>query len=95
MDQGNRKLGLFYQYQIAKIAKLARKQPHPGSRRRLDNLLNKYIDMLLAIPSHGDRTTDAKAGSMLASQLRRGAAVAIVAHRRETPAIGSDRRRSS
>jgi hypothetical protein len=50
MDQADRKLRIFYQYQIAKIAKFAREQTHPASRKRLDFLLNQYIDMLLVMP---------------------------------------------
>jgi hypothetical protein len=50
MDQADWKLRLFYQYQIAKIAKLARKQTHPASRKRLNFLLNQYIDKLLVMP---------------------------------------------
>jgi hypothetical protein len=50
MDQADRKLRVFYQYQIAKIARLAREQPHPDSRKRLNVMLNEYIDMLLAMP---------------------------------------------
>jgi hypothetical protein len=50
MAQADWKLRLFYQYQLAKIAKLAREQTHPASRKRLNFLLNQYIDMLLVMP---------------------------------------------
>ena len=50
MDQADWKLRVFYQYQIAKIAKLAREQTHPASRKRLNFMLNQYIDMLLVMP---------------------------------------------
>jgi hypothetical protein len=49
MDQADWKLRVFYQNQIAKIAKLAREQTQPASRKRLNFLLNQYIDMLLAM----------------------------------------------
>ena len=55
MDETDRKLRAFYQYQIAKIATLAREQTHPASRKRLNLILNKYIDMLLAMPKPNER----------------------------------------
>src|ERR1700752_2946864 len=45
MDQVERKLRIFY----PKIA-LAREQNYPASRKRLDFMLNEYIDILLAMP---------------------------------------------
>ena len=50
MDQADRKLRVFYQYQIAKIAKLARERPDPAARKRLNFILDQYIDMLLVMP---------------------------------------------
>jgi hypothetical protein len=80
MNQADRKLGLFYQHQIAKIAALARKQPSPSSRKRLDSLLNEYIDMLLAMPAQSERGTSAKVRPILAGQQRRRAAGAVIAN---------------
>jgi hypothetical protein len=56
MDQGDWKLRIFYQNQIAKIAKLAREQTHPTSRKRLNFLLDQYIDMLLIMPRANQAT---------------------------------------
>jgi hypothetical protein len=50
MDDADAKLRGFYQYQIATIAKRARDQTHPASRKRLNLLLNQYIDILLVMP---------------------------------------------
>jgi hypothetical protein len=55
MDQADWKLRVFYQYQIAKIAKLAREQTHPAARKRLNFILNQYIDMLLVMPRPSER----------------------------------------
>ena len=55
MDQADWKLRVFYQYQIAKIAKLAREQPHPADRKRLNFILDQYIDMLLVMPRPSER----------------------------------------
>lgn len=55
MDLANGKLRTFYQYQIAKIAKLAREEAHPASRKRLNFMLNCYIDMWLAMPIPSER----------------------------------------
>src|SRR5262245_10319036 len=58
MDQADWKLRDFYQYQIAKIAKLAREQTHSASRKRLDFIVNQYIDMLLVMPRPSERMKD-------------------------------------
>jgi hypothetical protein len=55
MDQADWKLRVFYQYQIAKIAKLARERPHPADRKRLNFILDQYIDMLLVMPRPSER----------------------------------------
>jgi hypothetical protein len=55
MDQADWKLRVFYQYQIAKIAKLARERPHPAARKRLKFILDQYIDMLLVMPRPSER----------------------------------------
>ena len=55
MDQADWKLRVFYQYQIAKIAQHARDRTHPAARKRLNFLLNKYIDKLLAMPRLNER----------------------------------------
>jgi hypothetical protein len=55
MDQADWKLRVFYQYQIAKIAKLARERPHPADRKRLNFMLDQYIDMLLVLPRPSER----------------------------------------
>jgi hypothetical protein len=55
MDQADWKLRVFYQYQIAKIAKLTREQTHPAARKRLNFILNQYIDMLLIMPRPSER----------------------------------------
>jgi hypothetical protein len=60
MDQADWKLRVFYQYQIAKIAKLAREQTHPAARKRLNLILNQYIDMLLVMPRPGERMKGAR-----------------------------------
>jgi hypothetical protein len=56
MDQADWKLHVFYQYQIAKIAKLAREQTHPAARERLNLIVNQYIDMLLVMPRPSEQT---------------------------------------
>jgi len=58
MDQADWKLRVFYQYQIAKIAKLAREQTHPAARERLNFIVNQYIDMLLVMPRPSERMKD-------------------------------------
>ena len=55
MDQADWKLRVFYQYQIAKIARHARDRTHPAARKRLNFLLNEYIDKLLAMPRLNER----------------------------------------
>jgi hypothetical protein len=55
MDQADWKLKIFYQHQIAKIAKLSREQCHPAARKRLKFLVNQYIDMLLTLPRQSER----------------------------------------
>jgi hypothetical protein len=60
MDQADWKLRVFYQYQIAKIAKLAREQTHPAARKRLNLIVNQYIDMLLVMPRPGERMKGAR-----------------------------------
>jgi hypothetical protein len=55
MDQADWKLRVFYQHQIAKIAKLSRKPTQPAARKRLNFLLNQYIDMLLIMPRPSER----------------------------------------
>ena len=60
MDQADWKLRVFYQYQIAKIAKLAREQTHPAARKRLNLILNQYIDMLLVMPRPSERMKGAR-----------------------------------
>lgn len=60
MDLSDWKLRAFYQYQIAKIAKLAREQAHPASRKRLNFMLNCYIDMLVAMPTPSERMNGVK-----------------------------------
>jgi len=60
MDQADWKLRVFYQYQITKIAKLAREQTRPASRERLNFLLNQYIDMLLVMPRPSERMKGAR-----------------------------------
>ena len=55
MDQADWKLRVFYQYQIAKIARLARDRTHPAARKRLNFLLNEYINKLLAMPRPNER----------------------------------------
>jgi hypothetical protein len=60
MDQADWKLPAFYQYQIAKIAKLAREQTHGANRKRLNFILNQYIDMLLIMPRPSERERDEK-----------------------------------
>lgn len=57
MDQADAKLRVFYQYQIATIAKRARDQTHPATRRRLNLLLNQYIDILLVMPQQNRAAT--------------------------------------
>ena len=55
MDQADWKLRVFYQYQIAKIARHAGDRTHPAARKRLNFLLNEYIDKLLAMPRLNER----------------------------------------
>jgi len=55
MDQADWKLRVFYQYQIAKIAKLTREQSHPAARKRLKFLVNQYIDILLTLRRQSER----------------------------------------
>jgi hypothetical protein len=55
MEPADWKLRAFYQYQIAKIAKLTLEQTHPASRKRLNFMLDEYIDMLLAMPRQSER----------------------------------------
>ena len=50
MDQTDWKLRVFYQDQIANVARLAREETHPASRKRLNVKLNEYVDVLLAMP---------------------------------------------
>jgi len=60
MDQTDWKLRVFYQYQIAKIAKLARERPHPAARKRLNFILDQYIDLLLVMPRPSERSKGAE-----------------------------------
>jgi hypothetical protein len=55
MDQTDWKLRVFYQDQIARIARHAREQTRPTSRKRLNGILNEYIDVLLAMPRPNER----------------------------------------
>jgi hypothetical protein len=87
MDQADWKLRVFYQYQIAKIAKLAREQTHPAARERLNFIVNQYIDMLLVMPRPGERTKSAETRMLPTSVTRQRRLLAHVS--------GTGRRKSS
>jgi len=72
MDQADWKLRAFYQYQIAKIAKLAREQTHPAARKRLNFILNQYIDILLVMPRPSERAKGVSEAGRRGSSRRLG-----------------------
>ena len=84
MDQADWKLRVFYQYQIAKIAKLAREQTHPAARERLNFIVNQYIDMLLVMPRPSEGMKDARMPPASATRRRRFLGHASEAGRRKS-----------
>ena len=87
MDRADWKLRVFYQYQIAKIAKLAREQTRPAARERLNFIVDQYIDMLLVMPRPSEQMkgVETRMPAIFVTQPRR-----LPAH-----ASGAGRRKSS